>query len=163
MFPGVWRHGDWIRFNERGGCVIYGRSDSTINRQGIRRGTSELYRVVEAFDEITDSLVIDLEFRGRDSFMPLFVVLREGLTLDNDLKQRLRQKLRTAISPRHVPDDIVQIDQVPYTLSGKKIEVPIRKILLGMAVDDAANLGAMRNPEAIDFFTEYAEQLNGRS
>jgi acetoacetyl-CoA synthetase len=160
LFPGVWRHGDWIRFNERGGCVISGRSDSTINRQGVRMGTSEIYRVVESFDDVLDSLIIDLEFRGRDSFMPLFVVLREGVTLDDDLKQRVYHKLRTDVSPRHMPNDIIQIAQVPYTLSGKKMEVPIRKILLGMDPNHAANLGAMRNPQAIDFFIEYARQLN---
>ena len=160
MFPGVWRHGDWIQFNERGGCVIYGRSDATINRQGIRMGTSEIYRIVESFEEVLDSLIIDLEFRGRDSFMPLFVVLRPGLSLDDDLKQRIKNKLRTDVSPRHVPNDIIRIDQVPYTLSGKKMEVPIRKILLGMNAHRAANLGAMRNPEAIDFFNQYAQQLN---
>jgi acetoacetyl-CoA synthetase len=160
MFPGVWRHGDWVQFNERGGCVIYGRSDATINRQGIRMGTSEIYRVIESFEEVLDSLIIDLEFRGRDSFMPLFVVLRPGLSLDDDLKQRISHKLRTDVSPRHVPNDIIRIDQVPYTLSGKKMEVPIRKILLGMDAHRAANLGAMRNPEAIDFFNQYARQLN---
>lgn len=160
MYPGIWRHGDWIRINERGGCVIYGRSDSTINRQGVRMGTSELYRVVESFDEVVDSLIIDLEFHGRESFMPLFLVLREGLTLDDDLKQRIKAKLRADVSPRHVPNDMIQIVQVPYTLSGKKMEVPIRKILLGMDVNRAANLGAMRNPEAIGFFIGYAETLN---
>jgi acetoacetyl-CoA synthetase len=160
MFPGVWRHGDWVQFNERGGCVIYGRSDATINRQGIRMGTSEIYRVIESFEEVLDSLIIDLEFRGRDSFMPLFVVLRPGLSLDDDLKQRISHKLRTDVSPRHVPNDIIRIDQVPYTLSGKKMEVPIRKILLGMDAHRAANIGAMRNPEAIDFFNQYARQLN---
>jgi acetoacetyl-CoA synthetase len=160
MYPGIWRHGDWIRFNKRGGCVIYGRSDATINRQGIRMGTSEIYRVVESFAEVLDSLIIDLEFRGRDSFMPLFVVLREGFSLDDNLKQRINHKLRTDVSPRHVPDAIIQIDQVPYTLSGKKMEVPIRKILLGMDAHRAANLGAMRNPEAINFFNQYARQLN---
>jgi acetoacetyl-CoA synthetase len=160
MYPGIWRHGDWIRFNKRGGCVIYGRSDATINRQGIRMGTSEIYRVVESFAEVLDSLIIDLEFRGRDSFMPLFVVLREGFSLDDNLKQRINHKLRTDVSPRHVPDAIIQIDQVPYTLSGKKMEVPIRKILLGMDAHRAANIGAMRNPEAINFFNQYARQLN---
>jgi acetoacetyl-CoA synthetase len=160
MFPGIWRHGDWVQFNERGGCVIYGRSDATINRQGIRMGTSEIYRVIESFEEVLDSLIIDLEFRGRDSFMPLFVVLRPGLSLDDDLKQRISHKLRTDVSPRHVPNDIIRIDQVPYTLSGKKMEVPIRKILLGMDAHRAANIGAMRNPEAIDFFNQYARQLN---
>jgi acetoacetyl-CoA synthetase len=123
-------------------------------------GTSEIYRVVESFDDVLDSLIIDLEFRGRDSFMPLFVVLREGVTLDDDLKQRLNHKLRADVSPRHMPNDIIQIAQVPYTLSGKKMEVPIRKILLGMDPNSVANLGAMRNPQAIDFFIEYARQLN---
>lgn len=158
MYPGIWRHGDWIRFNDRGGCVIFGRSDSTINRQGIRMGTSEIYRVVESFDEILDSLIIDLEFHGRDSFMPLFLVLREGANLDEDLKTRIRNKLRRDVSPRHVPNEMLTIDEVPYTLSGKKMEVPIRKILLGMEVDRAANLGAMRNPEAINYFLEYARK-----
>jgi acetoacetyl-CoA synthetase len=159
MFPGIWRHGDWIMFNERGGCVIYGRSDSTINRQGVRMGTSEIYTAVESLDEVLDSLIIDLELLGRDSYMPLFVVLREGVQLDEGLKQRLKQKLRADVSPRHVPNDIFQIEEVPYTLSGKKMEVPIRKILLGMNVAKAANRGAMRNPQAIDYFIAFAKTL----
>ena len=160
MYPGIWRHGDWIQFNDRGGCVIFGRSDSTINRQGVRMGTSEIYRVVESFDEILDSLIIDLEFHGRDSFMPLFLVLKEGVVLNEDLKTRIADRLRRDVSPRHIPNDMLTIDEVPYTLSGKKMEVPIRKILLGMEVELAANLGAMRNPKAIDFFLEYATQLS---
>lgn len=163
MFPGIWRHGDWIKINQRGGCIIYGRSDSTINRQGIRMGTSEIYRVVEGFDEVVDSLIIDLEFHGHESYLPLFVVLREGLQLDDGLRGRIRQQLRSDVSPRHVPDDIFQIEQVPYTLSGKKMEVPIRKIMLGMDVNKAANRGAMRNPEALDYFVAFAAQkLFGR-
>jgi acetoacetyl-CoA synthetase len=114
--------------------------------------------VVESFDEILDSLIIDLEFHGRESFMPLFLVLREGASLDEDLKTRIRDKLRRDVSPRHVPNEMLTIDEVPYTLSGKKMEVPIRKILLGMEVDRAANLGAMRNPEAINYFLEYARE-----
>ncbi|MCB8945219.1 MAG: acetoacetate--CoA ligase [Ardenticatenaceae bacterium] len=160
MFPGVWRHGDWILFNERGGCVIYGRSDSTINRQGIRMGTSEIYTAVESFEEVLDSLIIDLELLGRESYMPLFVVLREGVELDEALQGRIKQKLRSDVSPRHVPNEIFQIEQVPYTLSGKKMEVPIRKILLGMAVGKAANPGAMRNPEAMDYFVDFATRLD---
>jgi acetoacetyl-CoA synthetase len=159
MFPGVWRHGDWIAINERGGCVIYGRSDSTINRQGIRMGTSEIYRVVEGFDDVIDSLIIDLEFHGRESYLPLFVVLRDGLQLDDGLRDRIRKQLRADVSPRHVPDDIFQVAQIPYTLSGKKIEVPIRKILLGMDVAKAANRGAMRNPVALDYFVAFAKTL----
>lgn len=159
MYDGIWRHGDWIKFNERGGCIIYGRSDSTINRQGIRMGTSEIYAVVEAFDEILDSLIIDLEFRGRESFLPLFVVLREDAELTDDLQKRIKAALRKEVSPRHAPDAIIPIDEVPYTLSGKKMEVPIRKILLGIDVEKAANVGAMRNPESIQFFKDYAKTL----
>ena len=163
MFPGIWRHGDWIKFNERGGCVIYGRSDSTINRQGIRMGTSEIYQAVESLPEVVDSLIIDLELLGRESYLPLFVVLRPDMTLDDGLKQRIKQTLRQNVSPRHVPNDIFQIDQVPYTLSGKKMEVPIRKILLGRDVGTAANPGAMRNPESINYFIEFAEKMNHES
>ena len=159
MYPGIWRHGDWIKFNERGGCVIYGRSDSTINRHGVRMGTSEIYAAVEALPEIVDSLVIDLEMLGRDSYLPMFVVLREGAELDDGLRERIRQQLRTNVSPRHIPDDFFTIAEVPYTLSGKKMEVPIRKILLGLDVGKAANPGAMRNPETIDFFVEFARNL----
>jgi acetoacetyl-CoA synthetase len=159
MYPGIWRHGDWIKFNQRGGCIIYGRSDSTINRQGIRMGTSEIYQVVESLPEILDSLVIDLEALGRESYMPLFVVLREGVELDEALKQKIKQKIRQDISPRHVPDEIFAIEQAPYTLSGKKMEVPIRRILLGQPVEKAANPGAMRNPESLRFFVELAQKL----
>ncbi len=163
MFPGIWRHGDWIAFNDHGGCVIYGRSDSTINRQGIRMGTSEFYRVVEAFDEVVDSLIIDLELLGRESYLPLFVVLREGAVLDDQLKAAINQQLRREVSPRHVPDEIIAIDEVPYTLSGKKMELPIRKILLGMDMKTAANPGAMRNPEALQFFVQFANTLLSRT
>ncbi len=159
MYQGIWRHGDWIMFNERGGCVIFGRSDSTINRGGVRMGTSEIYRVVESFDEILDSLIVDLEFRGRDSFMPLFVKLAEGVAPDDALKQRVTKRLRAEVSPRHVPNEMIAVKDIPYTLSGKKMEVPIRKILLGMDASKAANLGAMRNPEAAEFFINYARQL----
>jgi acetoacetyl-CoA synthetase len=160
MYPGVWRHGDWIKFTARGGCVIYGRSDSTINRQGVRMGTSEIYRVVEAFPEVADSLVIDLEALGRESYLPLFVVLAEGVALDGDLKARIKAAVRADVSPRHVPDEILAIEAVPYTLSGKKMEVPVRRILLGQAVQQAVNPGAMRNPEAISYFVTLAEQIN---
>ncbi|HSM54880.1 MAG TPA: acetoacetate--CoA ligase [Candidatus Sulfomarinibacteraceae bacterium] len=157
MYPGVWRHGDWIKINERGGCVIYGRSDATINRQGVRMGTSEIYRVVETFAEIADSMVVDTEALGGDSFMPLFVVMRQGYELDEALKQKIRRALREEVSPRHVPDEIVAVDEIPYTLSGKKMELPVRQILLGRPLDKAANPGAMRNPRSIEFFMEFAE------
>jgi acetoacetyl-CoA synthetase len=159
MYPGIWRHGDWLKINARNGCVIYGRSDSTINRQGIRMGTSDIYQVVESLPEVVDSLVIDLELLGQESYMPLFVVLREGVELDDDLKQRIKAKIRQDISPRHLPNDIFAIEQVPTTLSGKKMEVPIRKILLGRSIDKAANPGAMRNPESLGFFVKLAEKL----
>ena len=159
MYPGIWRHGDWIKFNERGNCVIYGRSDSTINRKGIRMGTSEIYRVVEALPEVLDSLVVDLEMLNRDSYMPMFVRLRPDVALTDALKQKINQKLRTDISPRHVPDDIFAVTQIPYTLSGKKMEIPIRRILLGHDVEKAANPGAMRNPESIQYFVELSQKL----
>jgi acetoacetyl-CoA synthetase len=160
VYPGVWRHGDWIKFNERGGCVIYGRSDSTINRQGIRMGTSEIYQAVESLPEIMESLIVDLELLGRESYMPLFVVLREGVELDEGLIVRIKQKIRQDISPRHVPDEIFAIDQIPYTLSGKRMEVPIRRILLGQAFEKAANPGAMRNPDSLKFFIDLSARLN---
>lgn len=162
-FPGVWRHGDWIKINERGGCVIYGRSDSTINRQGVRMGTSEIYRAVEALPEIRDSLIIDLELLGREPYMPLFIVLREGCALDDGLRTRIKSALRTHVSPRHVPNEVIAIDEVPYTLSGKKMESPIRRVLLGHDVDRVVNRGAMRNPNSLAFFQEFAEMLNKRT
>ncbi|HRW05853.1 MAG TPA: acetoacetate--CoA ligase [Caldilineaceae bacterium] len=157
LFPGVWRHGDWIKINERMGCVIYGRSDSTINRQGIRMGTSEIYRVVESFPEVVDSLVIDLEALGQESYMPLFVVLREGAELTEELQAAIKRKIREEISPRHTPNDIFAIEDVPYTLSGKKMEVPIRKILLGQPLEKAVKRDAMRNPEALAYFLRFRQ------
>jgi acetoacetyl-CoA synthetase len=160
MFPGIWRHGDWLKINERNGGVIYGRSDSTINRQGVRMGTSEIYQAVLSLPEIVDCLVVDMEALGQDSYMPLFVVLREGVNLDDDLHQRIKRQIRGDISPRHVPDDIFAVAQSPYTLSGKKMELPVRKILLGQPAEKAATLGAMRNPESISYFVEFAQRLN---
>jgi acetoacetyl-CoA synthetase len=158
-YPGVWRHGDWIRFNNRGGCIIYGRSDSTINRQGIRMGTGEIYRVVESFPEVVDSLVADLELLGRESYLALFVVLRSGDVLDDKLISRIENRIRKDISPRHVPNDIYLISEVPNTLSGKKMEVPVRRILLGHSPERSINPGAMRNPESIQFFIDLAPAL----
>ncbi len=159
-FPGVWRHGDWIRFTPRGTSVIYGRSDSTINRFGIRMGTAEIYRVVEALPEIRDSLVIDLEYLGRPSYLPLFVVLKPGGVLDEALKARIVQQIRTQASARHVPDEIFAVEEIPRTLTGKKMEVPVRKLLLGMARDQVASADAMANPASMDFFVELAGRLN---
>ena len=154
-FAGVWRHGDWIRFTPRGSCVIYGRSDSTINRFGIRMGTAEIYRVVEALPEVRDSLGVDLEYLGRPSFMPLFVVLQPGMTLDDALRQRICMEIRTKASARHVPDEVVQVEDIPRTLSGKKMEVPVRKLLLGAAAEKVASPDAMSNPDSLRFFVGY--------
>lgn len=158
MYPGVWRHGDWIEINERGGCVIYGRSDATINRYGVRMGTSEIYQTVESLEEVVDSLAVDLEGLEGESYMPLFVVLREGADLDDGLRQRIREALREELSPRHVPNEIVAVEEIPYTLSGKKMELPVRHVLQGRPPEEAANPGAMRNPSAIDFFAAFAEK-----
>jgi acetoacetyl-CoA synthetase len=150
-FPGVWRHGDWIKITPRGGAVIYGRSDSTINRGGVRMGTSEIYSAVEAAPEVVDSLVVDVE-----DTMLLFVVLREGTELDDDLTDQIRRRVRGDCSPRHVPDRIVQIAEVPRTLSGKKLEVPVKKILLGGDPSRAASRDSLANPQALDRFSEMA-------
>ncbi|MCZ7563956.1 MAG: acetoacetate--CoA ligase [Burkholderiales bacterium] len=162
MYPGLWRHGDWIRFTERGTNVIYGRSDTTINRHGIRMGTAEIYRAVEDMPEIVDSLVVDLEYLGRPSFMPLFVVLADGAALDDGLKSRIKQRIRTAASARHVPDEIYAIDAVPRTLTGKKMELPVRKILLGAPADRVASADAMANPASLTSFVSLAARLNAR-
>ena len=159
MFPGVWRQGDWIRFTPRGSSVIYGRSDSTINRFGIRIGTAEIYRVVEELPEVRDSLVIDLEYLGRPSFMPLFVVLHSGAGLDAELVDRIKQQIRTKASGRHVPDAVVQVSDIPRTLSGKKMEVPVRKLLLGAEPGKVASPDAMQNPSSLAFFVHYARTL----
>ncbi len=156
MYPGVWRHGDWLKVGSNGGCVIYGRSDATINRHGLRMGTSELYSAVEALPEVLDSMVVDLEYLGRDSFMPLFVVLREGVVLDDALRARINQAIRTALSPRFVPNAILQVQAVPRTLSGKKQELPIKKLLLGQPLDKVVNREAMANPDCLDWYVAFA-------
>lgn len=155
-YPGIWRHGDWIEFTPEGGSVIYGRSDATINRRGLRLGSSEIYRAVEGLDAVMDSLVIDLEFLGRDSFMPLFVVLKDGLVLDDALRDHIRDAIRHAVSARFLPDDIVQIIEVPRTLSGKKLEVPVKKLLLGGDPAKVVNRDSMANPGSFDAFIAYA-------
>jgi len=157
--PGIWRHGDWVKITKGGGVVIYGRSDSTINRHGVRIGTSELYRAVEAVPEVTDSLVIDLEMLGRPSYMPLFVVLREGAVLDAALTLKIKDAIRSALSARQVPDDVIVVQAVPRTLNGKKMEVPVKKILLGTPLEKAANVDSVANPAALEFFVEFAQHL----
>ena len=155
-YPGIWRHGDWIEFSPDGGSVIYGRSDATINRRGLRLGSSEIYQAVEGLDEVMDSLVVDLEFLGRESFMPLFVVLADGLTLDDALKDKIAGAIRSAVSARFVPNEIVQIAEVPRTLSGKKLEVPVKKLLLGGDPDKVVTRDSMANPDSFDAFVAYA-------
>jgi acetoacetyl-CoA synthetase len=149
VWPGVWRHGDWLRITRRGGCVISGRSDSTLNRGGVRMGTAEFYRVVEGLDEVADSLVVDTDAAGGATRLVLFVVPAEGVALDEALRGRLRATIRERLSPRHVPDDIVAIGSVPRTLSGKKLEVPVKRILAGVPLDQAVSEGALANPEAL--------------
>ena len=156
MFPGVWRHGDWIEITERGTAIISGRSDATINRGGIRMGTSEIYRAVLTLDEVVDALVLDLPLPGTDGFMPLFVVLRDGVRLDDDLVARIRARIREDCSPRHVPDVVEQIAEVPRTLSGKALELPVKRILLGAAADTTVSRDALATPAALDPFEEMA-------
>ncbi|NCZ46301.1 MAG: acetoacetate--CoA ligase, partial [Betaproteobacteria bacterium] len=160
QYPGLWRHGDWLEITDRGTAIIYGRSDSTINRHGIRMGTSELYRVVEAFEEIADALVIDLEYLGRPSMMLLFVVLRAGQVLDEALSQRVLKAIREQLSARHLPNAVHAIADVPRTLSGKKLEVPVKKILLGQDPASALNKDSMANPQSLQWFIDFASQLN---
>ena len=159
MFPGYWRHGDWIRFTERGTAVIYGRSDTTINRFGIRMGTAEIYRVVEEIDAVKDSLVVDLEYLGRPSFMPLFVVLAPGESLTPELDAEIRNAIKTKASARHVPNVVVQVTDIPRTLTGKKMELPIRKLLLGADVEKVASPDTMVNPQSIDFFINFRNKI----
>ena len=158
QYPGVWRHGDWIEITPRGTGIIYGRSDSTINRGGVRMGTSEIYRAVLAHEEVLDALVVDLPKEGPDGWMPLFVVLREGVELDDGLVKAIRRRIREECSPRHVPDDIRQIAEVPRTLSGKALEVPVKRILMGVPAEKAASRESLANPEALDYFVALNEE-----
>jgi acetoacetyl-CoA synthetase len=148
-WPGVWRHGDWLEITERGSCIISGRSDSTLNRGGVRMGTAEFYRVVEGLDEVVDSLVVDVSDPGGEGRLLLFVVLRPGAELDDGLTDRIRAAVRAELSPRHVPDRIDAIAEVPRTLSGKKLEVPVKRVLTGVPLEQAVSEGALANPEAI--------------
>ena len=160
MYPGIWRHGDWIEITSRGTAIIYGRSDSTINRSGIRMGTSEIYRAVASIDEITDALVVDIPRPGTEGWMPLFVVLRDGATLDEALTKEIAKRIREQCSPRHVPDRVYAIDEVPRTLSGKVLEVPVKRILTGTPVERAASRDSLANPAALDYFVELADELD---
>jgi acetoacetyl-CoA synthetase len=156
FYPGVWRHGDWITLTDRGTAIIHGRSDSTINRGGIRMGTSEIYRAVLATPEVLDALVVDVPRDGTDGWMPLFVVLRQGAQLDDELVARIRGQVRQDCSPRHVPDEIRQIQAVPRTLSGKVLEVPVKRILMGVPPERAASRESLADPSALDYFVALA-------
>jgi acetoacetyl-CoA synthetase len=163
QFPGVWRHGDFIRINERGGAYIYGRSDSTLNRYGVRIGSAEIYRAVDGLDEVADSLVVCLELPGGGFYMPLFVKTAPGVALDDALRARIATKLRTDCSPRHVPDEMHAVDAIPYTLTGKKMEVPIRRILAGAVPQKVASRDAMMDPTALDWYVAFAERYRAKA
>lgn len=156
-FPGKWRHGDFIRITERGGVVIYGRSDATLNRHGIRIGTAEIYRAVDQVAGVADSLIINVELADGRHYMPLFVVVKKDATLTDTMKEAINRRLREAYSPRYVPDEILQVPDIPYTISGKKLESPVKKLLMGIPLEKAASKDALRNPEALTFFEAFAQ------
>jgi acetoacetyl-CoA synthetase len=158
-YPGKWRHGDWVKITSRNSLVIYGRSDATLNRQGVRIGTSEIYRVLDQIPEIKDGLIVNLELSEGRHFMPLFVQLQESEVLQEELVLKIKKMLRAQCSPRHVPDEIIQIAEIPYTISGKKMEAPVKKILLGRARNSDYNEGSMRNPDSMKFFISYSKSL----
>lgn len=155
MYEGIWRHGDWVKITPRGSLIIYGRSDATLNRQGIRIGTAEIYHSLNKIAEIADSLIVNLELPGGRHYMPLFIILPEGQELNDALRQKIKQQLRQDYSPRHVPDDIIPVPDIPYTISGKKMEAPVKKILMGIPLSKAANKDAMKNPSAMEFFKNF--------
>ena len=159
QYPGVWRHGDWIEITSRGTAIIYGRSDSTINRQGVRMGTSEIYRAVQAVPEVVDALVVDIPRKGSEGWMPLFVVLADGAELSEDLVGKIKRSIREQCSPRHVPNEVYAIAEIPRTLSGKVLEVPVKRILMGESVDRAASRDSLANPESLDYFVDLAGSI----
>ena len=155
MYPGVWRHGDWIRITEHNGIVIYGRSDATLNRGGIRIGTSEIYRAVDQVDEVKDSLIVCIEKPNGEFWMPLFVVMKKPGALAAEIKTKIKTAIREAYTPRHVPDEIIEVSDIPYTISGKKTETPVKKLLMGKAPDKIVNPGSLRNPESLTGFKNF--------
>ena len=159
LFPGLWRHGDLLRINPRGGCFVLGRSDSTLNRHGVRIGTAEIYRALDTIEAIADSLIVNLDLPGGKFFMPLFVKLKPGATLDAALEKRIADTLRRAYTPRHIPDRILAVDEIPYTLTGKKMEAPVRRILMGAAPETVLNRNAMANPKTLEAFVELAKTI----
>jgi acetoacetyl-CoA synthetase len=159
MFPGVWRHGDWIQITPRHGVIIYGRSDATLNRGGVRIGTSEIYRAVDKVEEVKDSLIICIEKTGGEFWMPLFVVMQEGRSLSEDIKKRINRVIKSDYSPRHVPDEIISVPDVPYTISGKKTETPVKKVLMGKDPKTVVNEGSLRNPASMEYFIKLAKTI----
>jgi len=159
-YPGIWRHGDFIKINSKThGIIIYGRSDATLNRHGIRIGTSEIYRSINKIDAIEDSLIVNLELEGGQHYMPLFVKMKSGYSLTNEVKYQINLQLKTEYSPRHVPDVIIEALDIPYTISGKKMEAPIKKILLKMPFEKSINIDSMKNPDSVNFFLEFAKTI----
>ncbi|MQG76361.1 MAG: acetoacetate--CoA ligase [SAR202 cluster bacterium] len=158
VYPGVWRHGDWLKMTERGSCIIYGRSDSTLNRGGVRMGTSEFYSVIDELPEVTDSLVVDTSSLGIEGKLLLFLVLAEGVQLDDALMAKLKARLRSALSPRHVPDEVYAVPEVPRTLNGKKVEVPVKRILLGESPDAVVTPSSLANPDSIKYFFDLSRK-----
>jgi acetoacetyl-CoA synthetase len=158
MYPGIWRQGDFFMINDRGACFVLGRSDSTLNRFGIRIGTAEIYRCMDLIEEVDDALIVNLDLPGGNFFMPMFVQLANELKLNDDIDKKIRQTLRDKYSPRHVPEKIYQVEEIPYTLTGKKMEVPVRKILMGIPEEKAANRNVMANPSSLDYFVRFAEE-----
>src|SRR5699024_2961797 len=160
MFPGIWRHGDYLKITDRETCIIYGRSDATINRGGIRIGTSEIYRAVDHVPEIVDSLIVDIPVEDGDSIVPLFVILKDDYTLTDTIEQAIKQHIRENCSPRHAPTHIYAVEDLPQTLNGKKLEIPVKRILMGEAVDQVVNKDSLANPEALEYFIDFAKTLN---
>jgi len=160
VYPGIWRHGDFIKISQRGSSTIYGRSDATINRGGIRMGTSEIYNALEGVPEILDSLVVDIPISDEQSYMPLFVVLKEGAQLSDDIVSRIREVIRINCSPRHVPNEVFQVTELPKTLNGKKLEVPIKKILMGTPIENAVNVGSLLNPDTLQYFLSFKQKID---
>ncbi|MDP7077150.1 MAG: AMP-binding protein, partial [Desulfobacterales bacterium] len=160
MYPGKWRHGDWVKITSGGSCVILGRSDSTINRHGVRMGSSEIYNVVEEMTEVLESLVVGFNLPEGEYFMPLFVVIKGDIKLDDTLKVKIRKKIRRSLSPRHVPDEIYSVPEIPRTLNAKKLEVPVKKILSGIPPEKALNVDSMSNPKSINYFLKLGQQIN---
>lgn len=160
MYPGIWRHGDWVKITPRESLVILGRSDATLNRQGVRIGTAEIYRAVMKIPAIKDSLIVNLELSEGRHYMPLFVLMNEGEALTEEVMGRIKKQLKSDYSPRHIPDEIIEVQDIPYTISGKKLEAPVKKILMGYPVRKAANPDSMRNPESLDFFVDFARKIS---